>query len=96
MSSFKPTHDELVERAVRWLVGTGGCSFAVPEITVGGVWETPDAIGWHSSGDSILIECKTRNNPQENPRWLQYGGFWGEWHAPPDLAQAGPLGPCDH
>lgn len=52
------THDELVERAVRWLKGTGKCGVAVPEL-VTYASENPDAIGWKDQGlTSIMIECK--------------------------------------
>jgi len=51
-------HDQLVERAGRWLKGTAGCSVVLEELvanTASG--ETPDAVGWRSDF-SILIECK--------------------------------------
>lgn len=53
-------HDDLCCMAVRWLRNTGRCNFAVrePTIHVSGVSETPDAIGFNSYGQSILIECK--------------------------------------
>lgn len=60
--SYRPTHDELVERAVKWLVGSGGCRFAVPEIDVPLVWEHPDAIGWMSLESTVLVECKVSRN----------------------------------
>lgn len=77
------THDELVERAVRWLkkpaskwFGTKqwsrtGCGVVVPElVTYSG--EIPDAIGWVASGYSYAIECKTSladfNRDREKPR----------------------------
>lgn len=50
-------HDELVQVAKKWLVGTAGCAFAVGEImSCNG--EIPDAIGFKSDS-SILVECKT-------------------------------------
>lgn len=51
-------HDELVQRAVRWLKGSCGCSTALSEmraLTTSG--ECPDAVGWRSDY-SILVECK--------------------------------------
>ena len=52
------THDELVERAVKWLKSTGRCGVAVPEL-VTYCDESPDAIGWRSEGQiCVLIECK--------------------------------------
>lgn len=51
------THDELVERAARWLKSKG-CSLVFQEmVTLQS--ETPDAIGWRDSGaTSYLVECK--------------------------------------
>ena len=51
------THGELVDRAVRWLRGAGGCSVVFAEFMGVGVWEKPDAIGFSCWG-SALIECK--------------------------------------
>lgn len=64
------THDELVERAVRWLKKPasakhpdglhwykGSCGVVVPEL-VSYASENPDAIGWLNGGYSYLIECK--------------------------------------
>jgi len=53
------THDQLVQRAKRWLRGTGGCRIVVTEFVAGEVGEIPDAMGWGHRGQSILIECKT-------------------------------------
>lgn len=50
------THDDLVERAKRWLRNSMGCTVVVSER---GMLEMPDAIGWKTyHGDSILVECK--------------------------------------
>lgn len=51
------THQELCERAYRWLVNTRHCQFALmsPVLMAGG--EQPDAIGWHN-GVSHMVECK--------------------------------------
>lgn len=67
------THDELVERAVRWLKNSAKvpctwdvdkklrpvrCSLVLAEITTA-TSETPDAIGFANAGlTSIVIECK--------------------------------------
>ena len=60
------THDELVAIARTWLakpwrnassVGHGSCSVVITDMT-SAAWETPDALGWHSGG-STLVECKT-------------------------------------
>jgi hypothetical protein len=51
------THAELVARAARWLKNTYGCKVVLTENgAVTG--EIPDAIGWKSSGRSVLVECK--------------------------------------
>lgn len=60
------THDELVERGVRWLkravsgrsiIYRGSCGVVVPEL-VSSALETPDVIGWQNGGISHMIECK--------------------------------------
>ena len=50
------THADLVQRAVLWLQGRGGCTFAFSEFSTG-TWETPDAIGF-SAWRSVVVECK--------------------------------------
>lgn len=51
------THDELVERAEKWLLNTVGCGFALTDKMRSSNAEQPDAIGWR--GDvSVLVECK--------------------------------------
>lgn len=50
------THDELVERAIKWLLGRGGCSIAFSEFATGAL-EIPDAIGFNTFG-STVVECK--------------------------------------
>lgn len=50
------THDELVQRAERWLYSSARCNFAIMEPRGHGL-EIPDAIGWRYDG-SILVECK--------------------------------------
>jgi len=54
------THDELVERAVKWLRGRHKCRVVFAEITTY-ARSIPDAIGWRSLGHPccILVECKT-------------------------------------
>ena len=51
------THNELCERAARWLQNTQKCRLVLREV-VYYVVEIPDAIGWRW-GSSILVECKT-------------------------------------
>lgn len=52
----KPTHAELVARAVKWLLGAGRCSIAFSEFSTM-AWEKPDALGF-SAWASTMIECK--------------------------------------
>ena len=57
MNSAPPfTHKELVQRAVYWLLGRGGCSIAFSEFSTASS-ENPDAIGWAGRW-SVLVECK--------------------------------------
>ncbi len=49
------THDELVDRAVRWLKTTKRCPVVFREHTAGP--ESPDALGYRG-GWSYLVECK--------------------------------------
>lgn len=51
------SHDELVERAVRWLSGSQRCLVVLREFSWWG-GEEPDAMGWKANGSSILVECK--------------------------------------
>lgn len=49
-------HEQLRQRAVKWLVGTKHCTVVLSEIHSVAV-QIPDAIGWQASR-SILVECK--------------------------------------
>ena len=51
------SHDQLVERAARWLRNSCSCKvvFSEPWRWVG---EQPAAIGWRWDGTSIVVECK--------------------------------------
>jgi hypothetical protein len=54
------THDELCERARRWLVGTRRCEPVFSNVA--SCDEIPDAIGWsscHKWRGSTVVECKT-------------------------------------
>lgn len=51
-------HRALVERAARWLYGTGRCSVVYVEPVAFKVLEIPDAIGFKPSGESTVVECK--------------------------------------
>lgn len=51
------THDELVQRAARWLAGTRRCAPVLTEHSCWATPEQPDAFGINSGG-TILVECK--------------------------------------
>lgn len=53
------THAELVKRACAWLRGSMQCVVVIPELRTWSNNEVPDAIGWTSSGRSVVVECKT-------------------------------------
>ncbi|MEL6346808.1 MAG: hypothetical protein AAFV53_27090 [Myxococcota bacterium] len=53
---MKHSHDMLVQRALRWLLGTMKCKYAFAEIHTP-LPIVPDAIGFRGA-HSILVECK--------------------------------------
>jgi len=59
----KMTHDDLVARAVRWLLGSKKCKVVLGdrESICWSISEQPDAIGW-TGYKSFLVECKTSIN----------------------------------
>ncbi len=83
-------HDELVERAVRWLASTKRCLIVAAEITTPNQ-ETPDAIGFRSDV-SYLVECKTSrvdflaDSKKVTRRHPQYGlGTYRYYLCPPEI-----------
>ena len=96
-TEHQPSHDELVARAARWLRDSRDCRIVLTEVGVCGVdtgHEIPDAIGWRSPGNSILIECKAsradfRADQQKEPRRKPWRGMGRErWYlTPPGLIQ---------
>lgn len=74
-------HDELVERAALWLAVR--CPVVVTELVSSGM-ETPDAIGWATSGHSTLVECKIsrsdfrRDAHKAGRRLAKYGYGMGD------------------
>ena len=57
-NSPKVTHGYLVERAARWLRNSRRCGVVIThQFAI--LSEVPDALGWQTSGHSILVECKT-------------------------------------
>lgn len=51
------THSDLVVRAKRWLLNRQKCAFVFTELATNG-YQIPDALGFRSRGESILVECK--------------------------------------
>jgi len=54
------SHEVLVKQAARWLQRKN-CVLVATEFTAS-IEETPDVVGWDSSGRSVLIECKVTRN----------------------------------
>ena len=52
------THKQAVKRMVLWLKNSQRCAVVICERSVVYVTEQPDVIGWHSNGETILIEVK--------------------------------------
>lgn len=51
------THKQAVQRMANWLRNSMGCTIVMAELKTRNS-ESPDVIGWHGAGASILIECK--------------------------------------
>lgn len=56
-SEIPSTHKQLARRISHWLQFSRKCNVVATELSTQ-VQETPDAIGWHGPGYSILVECK--------------------------------------
>lgn len=68
------THDDLVERAARWLKNSRKCCVVTTETESAGTVEIPDAVGWHRNGTSTLIECKVNRSDFTGDRHRRDGG----------------------
>jgi hypothetical protein len=56
----KFTHEDLVQKACRWLKSAKSCGVVYAEAGRNVCWEEPDAIGWKTGGSTcIVVECKT-------------------------------------
>ena len=54
------THNQLVRRVAAYLRWSRfRCSVVTTELSTTHNTETPDVIGWHCGGASVLVECKT-------------------------------------
>lgn len=74
------THDELVQRAAKWLKGRGDCSIVFAELTCQTRHgETPDAIGFSLNGSSTLVECKATRSDflSDKKKSFRYYPDWG-------------------
>ncbi len=87
------THDALVERAGRWLRNRRKCICVIVEPKPWACVEHPDAIGWLSTGESILVECKVSTNDlysDYGKNWRTHCkgmGFWRYYLTPPGLVE---------
>lgn len=52
------THEELVERAAKWLRGTAKCTAVLTEFSSWNAATSPDALGWHKGQWSVMVEAK--------------------------------------
>lgn len=51
------SHNAIVRRIGHWLRHSKGCNIVLLELKTAN-HEIPDALGFHGSGESILVECK--------------------------------------
>ena len=56
-AGLQPTHKFMVRKAVAWLRNRKNCGVVMAELATANN-ETPDALGFHGLGSSILVECK--------------------------------------
>lgn len=92
MNSEKLKHDQLVEKAKRWLLADN-CTLVLTELVTGGMFrESPDAWGWNTGKNcSMLVECKAsradfrsdlKNKWFRNPRF-HFGMGAYRWYLAP-------------
>jgi len=91
------THDELIERAVRWLRRSCHCKLVT---TYSGAYgEQPDAIGWRHREGSHLVECKVSQSDFHEDlrkpwRWRRGLGLFRWYMTPPGLLRNCKLPAC--
>ena len=76
----KNLHNDLVERAVRWLYGTKRCNIVLSGHA--SCREIPDAVGWctsYKSSGSILVECKTSMSDFHADKRKDHDTRMGTW-----------------
>jgi len=83
-------HDDLIERATKWLMNNRKCSIVITEMG-SSASEIPDAIGWNGSL-TTLVECKASKSDFKNDKsklgrqYPQYGmGNKRYYLVPPEL-----------
>ncbi len=85
------THDELVDRAARWLLNTRRCKVVIHGAKPISCREHPDVIGWLPQGQSIVIEAKISSNDYRadwRKQWRKSStgmGLWKYYITPPGL-----------
>ena len=94
------THDELVERAVCWLRNSRRCTYVLDGPRPWSVCEYVDAIGWLSTGESIVVECKTSQSDYTanwRKSWRKHAkgmGFWRYYLAETGILSTNDLRGC--
>ena len=88
------THDELVDRAGRWLLNTKRCKWAATHRQPWSTSEHPDAIGWFPDGSSVVIECKVSEVDLRADRYKSWRktskgmGFYRYYMTTADITEA--------
>lgn len=84
------THDELCARAQRWVRGQR-YPIVLADVRTTTTSEQPDVAGFRTSGDAIIVECKTsrsdfRRDARKSFRRLTLGmGYWRWYFALPGI-----------
>ena len=79
-AALPPTHDELVDRAGRWLLNSYRCKLVIIRAQPWSCREHPDAIGWNHAGESVVLECKMSRDDFRADRqkaWRTHGAGMG-------------------
>ena len=74
------THDDLVDRAARWLLNSFGSKLVIVNAKPWSCREHPDAIGWNQAGESVVVECKVSLEDfraERNKPWRTHGAGLG-------------------
>ena len=79
-AALPTTHDELVDRAGRWLLNSCRCKLVIVRAQPWSCREHPDAIGWNHAGESVVLECKMSRDDFRADRqkaWRTHGAGMG-------------------